>query len=202
MNRIVLKLTATLTAMQLGAAPNPDFPKVEDTSGPEPNGDQVIRLAVNVPAATKEVWTVLSTAEGWKSFAVPFAVMDFQVGGIIETSYNADAKLGDPNNIKNQIVAYVPGRMLAIRCVQTPREFKHKEEFLSTATVFEIAPVDGGGSRVMITAVGYRGGEAYDELFKFFRRGDAYTLNKLRERFEGAQGVARKNTPAKSNDQQ
>lgn len=202
MNRILSTVAAILTAMHLGAAPNADFPKVDDTSGREPNGDQVIRLAVNVPAATNEVWATLTTSEGWKSFAAAFAAVDFQVGGFIETSYKADAKQGDPANIKNQIVAYIPRRMLAIRCVQTPPGFKHKEEFLSTATVLEIAPADGGGSRVTITAMGYRRGEAYDELFKHFRWGDAYTLNKLLERFEQARPAVPKDSPVESKDKQ
>ena len=81
-------------------------------------------------------------------------------------------------------------------CVQTPRDFKHKEEFLSTATVLEITTADGGGSRVMITAVGYRRGEAYDELFQKFRWGDAYTLNKLLERFEQARPAGSKDSSA------
>lgn len=189
-------LIIAISIARVWAEPNANFPKVEDTSGSEANGDRVIRLAVNVAASTNDVWRTFCTAEGWKSYAVAFAVVDMRIGGIIETSYKPDAKLGDPDNIKNQIVAYIPGRMLAIRCVQTPRDFKHKEEFFATATILEIAPRDGGGSRVTLTAVGFRPGEAYDELFKHFRWGDAYTLDKLRERFETAAAVAPKDTPA------
>ena len=178
------------------AEPNKDFPKVEDTSGVEANGNRVIRLAVDVRASTNEVWQALSTVEGWKSFAVAFASIEMQVGGIIETSYKPDAKVGDPDNIKNQIVAYVPGRMLAIRCVQTPRDFAHKEEFFSTATVLEIAPNGAGGSRVSLAAVGYRAGEAYDTLFKHFRWGDAFTLDKLRLRFE----TGKSNAPSETGE--
>lgn len=193
-NWIKLMIIA-LSIGRVSAEPNANFPNVEDTSGAETNGERVIRLTVNVAASTNDVWQTLSTAEGWKSYAVAFAAVNMRVGGIIETSYKPDAKVGDPDNIKNQIVAYIPGRMLAIRCVQTPRDFKHKEEFFSTATILEIAPRDAGGSRVALTAVGFRPGEAYDELFKHFRWGDAYTLDKLRERFETARTVAPKDTP-------
>lgn len=190
MKRLLNLVVAGIGAFHIFAAPNKDFPKVDDTSDAETNGNRVIRLAIDVRASTNEVWKALSTAEGWKSFAVAFASIEMQIGGILETSYNADAHLGDPDNIKNQIVAYVPGRMLAIRCVQTPRDFAHKEEFFATATVIEIAPNNTGGSRVSLTAVGYRPGEAYDTLFKHFRWGDAYTLDKLRERFEPAKATA------------
>ena len=167
------------------AEPSKDYSKVDDTSYVDTNGDRVIRLSVEVTAATNDVWRTLTTAEGWRSFAVAFAHLDMRVGGIIETSYNPKAILGDPDNIKNEIVAYVPGRIVAIRCVQAPRNFEHREEFFSTSTLFEIIPLKKKKTRIQITAVGYRSGEAYDTLFKNFRWGDAYTLDKLRLRFEG-----------------
>jgi hypothetical protein len=194
MKRCWILAVAWICGGQILGAPNKDFPKVDDTSDAEANGNKVIRLAVDVKAGTNEVWRALSTAEGWKSYAVAFASVDMQVGGIIETSYRAEARAGDPGNIKNQIVAYIPGRMLAIRCVQAPPDFEHKDEFFATATVLEIAPGVDGGSRVTLTAVGYRPVEAYETLFKNFRWGDAYTLDKLRLHFETGSSPASKET--------
>lgn len=186
----LLLIGLLMVAFNLGAEPRPDYPKVDDASYTEPNGDRVIKLSTEVPAAPEEIWRVLTTSEGWKSYAVAFAQIDMQVGGIIETSYNPKAKAGDTNNIKNQIVAYVPGRMLAMRCVQAPAGFEHKDEFFATATVLEIIPVDKTKSKVVATGVGFRPGEAYDDLFKKFRWGDAYTLDKLRLRFDPAAAAA------------
>ena len=180
-------LPAALLMMLLGnlsAEPNKNYPTIEDTSSVEANGDQVIRLSVDVAASQDEIWSAFTTVAGWKSFAVGFAEMEMKVGGIIETSYNPKAQAGDPDNIKNEIVAYIPGRMMAIRCVQAPRDFKHKQEFFSTSTVFEIIPTGKQMTKVLLTAVGYRRSEAFDDLFKKFRWGDAYTLEKLRARFE------------------
>jgi len=180
-------VSATALLMMMLASspgePNKNYPTIEDTSYVENNGDRVIRLSVVVAAASDEIWRAFTTADGWKGFAVAFAEMEMKVGGIIETSYNPKAHAGDPDNIKNEIVAYVPGRMMAIRCVQAPRDFKHKQEFFSTATVFEIMPAEKQTTRILVTAVGYRPGEAFDDLFKKFRWGDAYTLEKLRARF-------------------
>jgi len=179
-----------LLTLNLIAIPNADFPKIDDTSFSEPNGSRIIQLSVEVSASKNEIWTVLSTAEGWKSFAVAFAVVDFQIGGVLETSYNPDARVGNPNNIKNQIVAYIPGRLLSIRCIQAPENFQHKQEFFATATTIEITPIKVNKSRVTLTAVGYGPGEAYDTLYNHFLRGDAYTLDKLRVRFETGQSTA------------
>ncbi|HAM73767.1 MAG TPA: hypothetical protein DCM86_19200 [Verrucomicrobiales bacterium] len=179
-----LILAALASAGPLVAEPHKTYPAIDDTSSVEPGGDRVIRLAVDLKASPLEVWRTLTTAEGWRSYAVAFARMEMKVGGVIETSYNPAAKPGDPDNIRNEIVAYIPGRMLAIRCVQAPRDFKHKQEFFATSTVFELLPVEGGKTRMQLTAVGYRPGEAYDELFKSFRWGNAYTLEKLRALFD------------------
>lgn len=179
------------------AEPNKSFPQVDDSSDTEPNGSRVIRLAVEVAAPSDAVWRAFTTSEGWKSFAVALASVDFRVGGIIETSYNPQALVGDPDNIKNEIVAYVPGRILAIRCVQAPRNFEHKQEFFATSTLIEIVPVSEKASRVLATSAGFKPGAAYDALFPKFRLGNAYTLDKLRLRFE--QGQA-KHVPEASTD--
>ncbi|HXJ72968.1 MAG TPA: SRPBCC domain-containing protein [Candidatus Dormibacteraeota bacterium] len=196
MNRCLLVLVVglTLTLADVDAEPNKNYPKIDDTCYVETNGDRVIRLAVEVAASPEEVWRTLTTSEGWKSFAVAFAQVDMRIGGMIETSYNPMARLGDPDNIKNEVVAYVPGRIMAIRCVQAPRDFKHKQEFFSTGTLFEIVPVEKSRTKIIVTAVGYKQGEAFDDLFKKFRWGDAYTLDKLRLLFEkGAPGPSSDN---------
>ena len=201
MKKCLTLMTVLLAGFVARTEPNKDFPKVDDTSFTEANGSRVIRLSADIAAAPEEVWRLITTAEGWKKFAVAYASVDLRVGGIIETSYDPKAKQGDPDNIKNQVVAYVPGRMLAIHCIQTPHNFEHKEEFFSTATVLEVVPAEKGKCRVLMTAAGYLPGAAYDDLFKHFRWGDAYTLEKLRATFEPGPSAASgqivdANTPA------
>jgi uncharacterized protein YndB with AHSA1/START domain len=153
--------------------------------------DRSFETIAVIPAPAPKVWEALTTAEGWKRMGVPFVLMDFRVGGIVETSYDTKAKAGDPANIKNQIVAYVPGRMLAVRNVQAPPDFPFAKEFGTTATIFELAPIDADNSRVTATGVGYGEGPAYDSLLKMFKEGDAWSLAKLAESFAtGAQPSA------------
>jgi hypothetical protein len=183
-------LALALTGSHVLAEPRKDYPKVDDTSFTEPNGNRVVRLSSLLSASVDDVWQVLTTSEGWKSFAVAFACVDLQVGGIIETSYRPNARTGDPDNIKNEIVAYVPRNMLAIRCVQAPLNFQHKQEFFATSTVIQLIPLKKNKTRVVMVAAGYRPGPAYDALFEKFRWGDAYTLEKLRQRFESGRPAA------------
>src|ERR1700744_840746 len=79
----------------------------------EPAGTRGFEISGVVPAPPAEVFRVFTTAEGWKRLGVPFAVVDFRLGGVIETNYEATAHVGQADNIKNQIAAFIPGRMLA-----------------------------------------------------------------------------------------
>jgi uncharacterized protein YndB with AHSA1/START domain len=187
----VLAVAGLVALLSLQAQPVKEFPKVEDQCFTEAGGAKVIQLSTEVSASPSEIWDAFTTADGWRSFAVGFAVVEMRIGGIIETSYRKDASPGNPDNIKNEIVAYIPNRMLAIRCIQAPRNFEHKEEFFRTSTVLEWAPIDSKRCRVTLTAAGFRATPAFDELFARFRWGNAYTLQKLRERFDpGARETA------------
>ena len=180
----LIVLAAALTILAGGPAAAQTAGPVEDTSSVEPNGHRIIQLSVEVPAPPSEVWSALTTSEGWRRLGVSFAQVDFRTGGVIETGYGPDAAAGAPGNIRNQIVAYVPGRMLAIRNIQAPPAFPHAAEFAGTATVMELDPAaDGRTTRVTLTATGFAPGPAYDELHAFFLRGNGLTLEALRDSF-------------------
>lgn len=163
---------------------DPRFPDVRDTSYRDADGSGVIRLTTTVRAPAARIWTALSTAEGWKQWAVKRAWVDFRIGGMIETSYDEAAQQGSPANIKNRVEAYVPGRMLSIRAVQAPPDFQHREEFAQTVTTIELTPRGAGETEVTLTAVGYRPGPAFDALYAMFTMGDSWTLQNLKRALE------------------
>lgn len=162
------------------------FTAVTDASFVRPDGEGVISLSTVIPVAPDVVWTALTTAEGWQTnLGVAHARVDLRIGGDIETSYSADAPLGSAATIINQIVAYVPGRMLAIRNTRAPAGFAHAEEFTRTVTVIELTPLDGG-TRVDLHGVGFVPGPAFDALYQMFLVGDAYTLQLLHDSLSAA----------------
>ena len=172
---------ALVLAFATGAAAQTDFPAVEDTSFVENSGDRVLQLSTVVDAPGTTVWETFTTADGWKQLGVQMAAVDFRLGGVIETNYRPEAKPGDPGNIKNQIVAYVPERLLVIKNVQAPPTFAHPEEFAKTVTVFELEPAGVGKTWVRLSGVGFGQGAAYDQLYAMFLRGNAFTLDRLRQ---------------------
>lgn len=160
-----------------------DFRDVTNTSFVEPDGDRSLQLSVDVPAPAHDVFAAFTTSEGFSSWAVPVAKIDFRVGGMIEASYNPHAKMGDPDNIKNAIVAYIPDRFLIIRNVQAPAGFVDSSLFQKTVTMIELVPLDAKSTRVTLTNAGYGPGPGFADVFSHFEWGDAYTLHELRARF-------------------
>lgn len=160
--------------------------QVTDTSYAAPDGTRVLRHEVVVPASVNDVYQAFATAEGWRTWAVPFAEMTpmFGVGAVLETSYNPAAKIGDAKNIKNKILAYIPNRMFAFQAVQAPTGFKHADLLAHIFTVAELEPVNAKATRVRLSMLGYGQGPAFDELYGSFAKGNAWTMEKLAERFE------------------
>jgi len=160
-----------------------EFKDVSNTSFVEPNGDRSIQLSIDVPASSHDAFAAFATSEGFASWAVPIAKVEFRVGGYIEASYDPAAKPGDPGNIKNQIVGYVPDRLLVLHNIQAPPGFADPELFQRTVTMIEFMALDPQHTRVTITNAGYGSGERFDTLYRHFEWGDAYTLQELKTRF-------------------
>lgn len=173
-----------LLALPAAAAPSwKDFPGVENTSFTEPNGDKVMQLSIVVPAPRAEVWKAFATSEGYSSWATPLAAVDLRVDGMIEASYHADAKLGAPDNIKNQITAYVPERMMALRNVQSPPGFPGPK-FKEIAVTVALEDAGPDATKVTFTGVGYKPQPEFQTLYGHFEWGNAYSLAELKKRFE------------------
>jgi len=190
MQRRAIWMAMSLLAATLAAAGEQnahswrDFPGVSNTSFTEPSGDRAIQLSIDVPAAVHDVYAAFTTTAGFSGWAVPVTQVELRVGGMMESSYDANAKIGDPNNIRNEIIAYVPERLLVIRNVQAPSALQYAELFQRTVTVIEFAALDDRHTRVTMTNAGYGAGEGFATVYRNFEWGDAYSLAQLRQRFE------------------
>jgi uncharacterized protein YndB with AHSA1/START domain len=136
-----------------------------------------------VDAPVADVWSAISTAEGWRTWAVPVAWSSPDEPDMLETSYDPDARPGDPRTIRHRVLARVPGRMIAFRTVKAPEGFPHFEIFGRTTGVFELEPVGERRTRVRVIGAGYPDNEAGRQLITFFRDGNRITLERLQRRF-------------------
>lgn len=160
------------------AAPAPVT--VSASQGPDGRHNLIHETVVAAPAA--DVWQAISTAEGWRSWAVP--VSWTPEPDIIETSYTPGAEPGDPSTIRQRIVAAIPGRLLVFRTVRAPARFPNFDTYAQVTSVFELEPMGESRTRVRLTGAGYADTEAGRQLLAFFREGNRVSLERLRQRFE------------------
>jgi uncharacterized protein YndB with AHSA1/START domain len=179
----ILFISSVLGTASTGAATT-EFSNVRDDSYSEPNGSRVLKLSITIDVPVSKIWKLLISSEGWQSWAVPVAWVDFGIGGMVETSYTATAVRGQPGNIKNSIVAYVPEQLLVLRNVQAPPNFEHAEDFGKTVTAINLRSISKNRSQVELDGVGFLATPAFDTLLKKFKFGDSWTLEHLKRAAE------------------
>jgi uncharacterized protein YndB with AHSA1/START domain len=153
---------------------------VEASTSQGPDGSHALVHETVVSATAAQVWQAISTADGWRGWAVPVAWLE---GDLLETSYTPTAARGDPSTIQQRIVATIPGRMFVFRTIKAPQGFPNFDTFRAVTHVLEIEPVEEGRTRVRLTSAGYADTEAGRQLLGFFNEGNRITLERLRDRF-------------------
>lgn len=189
--RVVSRYIAAgaLAAVSLAPHAQPPSP-VADQSYVAADGTRVLQQSALVPAGSADVWNAFVTSDGFASWAAPVAFVDFRLGGFIEATYDPNGKIGAPGNIKNEIVAFVPQRMLAIRNTQAPPSTAFDAPtFQKLHTVIFFDPLSAATTRVTIVQPGFGTGEKFDGVYTHFARGNAWSLQQLVNRF--AEGRAK-----------
>jgi len=155
---------------------------VRVTTSVEADMSRTMVHEVLVDAPVADVWTAISTPQGWMSWAVPAAWISPADPDILETSYDRTEAPGGPGTIQQRFVARIPGRLLVFRTIKAPAGFPHWETYRGVTSLFEIETV-GHQTRVRLTSTGYPDNDAGRALIAFFERGNAQTLESLQRRF-------------------
>jgi len=148
------------------------------TTTPSNAGDpQVTEGIINAPVA--EVWRVLTTADGYRLLGVAHADVDLEIGGEIRSHYDPDGRLGDPDTIVNEILAYDPERMLAIRVKRAPANFPFREAVRGSWSVFYLTPLGEDMTHLKLVGLGYGDDPESLEMRQYFAKGNRWTLDQL-----------------------
>lgn len=175
-----LALSALLIACPAAAAPA----QITDTSFRDAAGNRVQQLEVTVDAPVASVWDAFTTDAGFESWAAPFAHITLGNDGMIEASYLTTARQGDPDNIRNRIVAYLPQRLLVLHNEHVPPKGPFKQDVIDKIrTVIQFEDLGGGRTRVVESGVGYGEGPDFDAMYGHFRDGNAQEFALLAQRF-------------------
>ena len=174
-----------LTLLMLAAAPVAPAAAAPPAASKAQQADRSWTMSheLVVRAPIGEVWAAISTAEGWKTWAVPTAWTPDGAPDVIETSYTPTAKPDDPSTIKQQILLRVAPRLMVFRTVKAPQRFPDFDTYSKVVSAFELEPAGKGRTRVRLTGGGYADTEAGRRLLGFFEKGNAVSLEALAKRF-------------------
>ena len=180
-----MKATWILCAASLACASPCAAAQVEMVQGHAADGTRFYEdsLVIAAPAAT--LFRAFSDPTEFRKWASPVSAVDFRLGGILEASYDPAGHIGDAENIRQAIVAYVPDRMIVFRNVQAPSMLPGRAAYPQTVKVLEFADRGGGTTKVTISGVGFGTGADFDKLYAFFQPGDAGVLKALDAAYGG-----------------
>lgn len=142
---------------------------------------QVTEGFINAPV--NEVWRLFTTAAGNKATGVAETTVDLRIGGEIRSGYDAKGKLDDAQTVVNEILAYEPERMLAVRIKQAPASFPHRNAIDGTWTVLYFNPAGENMTQVRIVGLGYDERPQSQAARKFFADGNRWTLDHIAKRY-------------------
>jgi uncharacterized protein YndB with AHSA1/START domain len=156
-----------------------------DTISVPPSATEPLVTEAIVKAPPAEAWKVFATAEGYKNLGVAHCEMDFRVGGLIRSHYDANGVLGDDGTIENEILSFEPERMLSIRVHKPPKGFPFAEStWKGTWTVITLTDLGDGRTHLRIAGLGYPDGDDGRKMRQFFKSGNAWVLSYLKRRFD------------------
>lgn len=137
-------------------------------------------------APIEEVWKIWTTSDGYRKLGPALADVDLRIGGLIRSRYRGDGRLGDDETIENEIMAFEPPRMIAIRIHKPPKSFPFKESWKKTWTVITLIPLEGGKTRVRAASLGYGTDEESVAMMRFFQSGNQQTIEALQKYFNSS----------------
>ena len=149
----------------------------------EADGSHTLVHEVVVDAPADQVWTAVSTPQGWTTWAVPAAWHPPGQADVLESSYTPTARPGDATTIRQQFIARIPGRLLVYRTIKAPAGFPDFPTFAKVISILELEPLGPASTKVRLTGTGYPDTPSGRQLLGFFDNGNRITLEALRTRF-------------------
>lgn len=150
---------------------------------------------VNAPVA--EVWRLFTTSEGYTALGPAHAEVDLRVGGTIRVHRDPKGTLGDPETAVNEILAYDPERMLAIRNVKAPASFAYSKAWERAWTVVYFTRSGEDMAHVRIVMLGIGDDEESQAMRRLFTDGYRASLDSIAKRYWPQCALCKKEPAAK-----
>ncbi len=191
MKFLIIGLSFVLAAAG-GASATGKFPDVRDTSVVDGGGARVLQQSIELNAPPKAVWDAFMDAPTVRRWSALLAIIDLRQGGSMEESYDAKAKVGGSENIRHEILAYVPGQLVVFRNTNTPSALPGREFYRHVVSILQVQDLGAGRSRLIVSQTGYAPGPEFDKLYAFFSEGNAELMEDLKAALERPDGKLRR----------
>ena len=120
-----------------------------------------------IPAPIEEVWSALTTVEGWRTWAIP---LGREVPGSpcrFETGYETNAAPGAASTIEQKWIERVPPHSAAFHTARMPQGFPHADAYKRVISHFTLIAPGPSETRVHLESTGYPSRPADEALIAF-----------------------------------
>lgn len=175
--------------LAIGVLSHPNHASADDVAKTDTKADRsTLRWVCEVDASLQDTWDAFTTKKGIESWMVPIAEVDLRVGGTIKTNYNKEAGIGGPGTIVHHILSLEPMRMISSR-FDAPENAQIAKIAEKSWGITYFDAIDADHTRITLVSCGYGEGPEWDRARAFFEKGNAWTLDKLKQKFKKEQAT-------------
>jgi uncharacterized protein YndB with AHSA1/START domain len=144
--------------------------------------ERTIRKEAVVNGSAKDVWDAWTTSKGAEAFFAPRANINLDLGGPYELLFDLDAPEGSRGSEGMKILSFLPIEMLSFDW-NAPPQYPSVRRSQHTWVVVQFYPIKPNQTRVRLTHIGWKEGEEWDKVYRYFRRAWDVVLARLEYRF-------------------
>ena len=161
------------------------FGQVENTSFQNSRGEKVLQLSIIIPIQKSEAWKLFSTDSGLVKWIAPLAHIDLATGGYIKTNYDKQKGLDDTSSIRLEIINFLKEELLTLKVNLNnnfPKEVQEEDKNLQE--IVQFIDVGNNQTKIISSMVGWGNGEAWDNTYRFFEKGNIWTYQQVMNLFK------------------
>ena len=145
-----------------------------------------IRKEIIVKGSAEDLWDAWTTSKGAEAFFAPRANINLGIGGPYELFFDLDAPEGSRGSEGMKILSFLPMEMLSFDW-NAPPDYPMVRRGQHTWVVVQFYLIGANQTRVRLTHIGWREGEQWDKVFRYFKRAWDVVLARLEYRFSKGQ---------------
>ncbi len=139
-----------------------------------------------IDASIQRVWQAFTDPADLTKWSVKLAEVDLRVSGLIRTSYDASAVLGDESTFETRILTFETNRMIAFQPVIVPKDLPSRDAYMKIWTIVYFDSLSKSQTRVRVSSHGYGPSESAQQMLASFEKGNKSKLQRLNEYLQTA----------------